>query len=567
MKKNVPGKILTLFFLFAALSLEAETADGVFPKENADAATPIWRQAPGGAVMGVPTIQVGTVVAVLDGGHLKAYTLEGTPLWDYYAQGALIPYVTRAREGTCYICRTDGTLIAVNRSGRELWQLKTGAISTPVVTGWDGRIFVTTEDKIRCYTASGYLLWTVELEHKSVSGPFLTTGGGITAALENGTLLQISPFGKGETRQLGEAPAAIIPVNSGTLVLQKNGAVRLFPADPPHAPAKALGSLRGTPLGGVSRGNMAAVLLANGSVAQLSLANGRQQWSTDSHIRGSDIKSPDDFSMLWDERGIYVFSMKGASGFSNDGRRLWLLRLSGASSIPALSDEGTLFSGGVDWIIYAYKVENRSLPVRNSLYGPAPQGSYGLADPPPSPWSDDYLRFNETQMADEMKRLTVLIQEGRVGEEETAYAGYLREIAGSAMNPQTSQTHPPVHVKHRSEAARLLGYFCSLETIPFLADLYIRDYDPTVKSAAAEAIGRIGTDPEGIALRAFAKAITASTRDEQVLTATALAIGSLCRFSGPPLSDSGVKLLGILERDFMPAKARAQAKREIASMR
>jgi outer membrane protein assembly factor BamB len=95
----------------------------------------------------------------------------------------------------------------------------------------------------------------------------------------------------------------------------------------------------------------------------------------------------------------------------------------------------------------------------------------------------------------------------------------------------------------------------------------MKDYDPSVKSAAAEAIGRIGTDPEGIALRAFAQAITASTRDEQILTATAMAIGSLCRFSGPPLSDSGVKLLGIIERDFMPAKARAQARRETASMR
>jgi outer membrane protein assembly factor BamB len=567
MKKTLQQRLVLFFLFIVPFRIAAETADGDFPQENAGAVIPVWRQAPGGAVMGVPTIQVGTVVAVLDGGHLKAYTLEGVPLWDYYARGALIPYVTRAREGTCYICRTDGTLIAVNRSGRELWQLKTGPISAPVVSGWDGRIFVTTEDTIRCYTASGYLLWSRALEHKIISGPFLGSTGGITAALENGELLELNPFGRAENRYIGEKPAAVIPVNNGTLVLLTNGTIRLFRSDPPNSPARTVGNIRGTPLGGVSRGNMAAVLLSNGSVAQISLVNGRQQWSTGSHIREGDIKSSGDFSMLWDERGIYVFSVKGACGFSNDGRRLWLLRLNGASSIPALSDEGTLFSGGVDWIIYAYKVENRSLPVRNSLYGPAPEGNYGLANPPPSPWSDSYFRFNETQMGEELQRLTVLIHEGRLGEEETAYTGYLREIAGSAMNPQSSQTHPPVHVKHRAEAARLLGYFCSLETIPFLAELYLKDYDPSVKSAAAEAIGRIGTDPGGIALRAFAQAITASTRDEQVLTATAGAIGSLCRFSGPPLSDSGVKLLGMLERDFMPAKARAQARRETASLR
>jgi outer membrane protein assembly factor BamB len=88
-----------------------------------------------------------------------------------------------------------------------------------------------------------------------------------------------------------------------------------------------------------------------------------------------------------------------------------------------------------------------------------------------------------------------------------------------------------------------------------------------VRTAAAEAIGRIGTDPEGIALMAFSKTINAANRDERVLRSVAAAIGSLCRFSGPPLSDSGLKLLGIMERDFMPAAVRAQARQEIASLR
>ena len=565
--KNMTKKIVVILLVLFSPLLNGETATGTFPKETENAATPIWRQAPGGKLLGTPTVQAGTVVAVMDGGTLKAYTLEGKPLWNYHAKSPrLIPFVSRNREGTSYICRADGTLIAVNRAGRELWQIKTGPITSPVVTGWDGRIFVTTEQKICCYTASGYLLWNKDLERKTLSGPFLNGKGGIVAALEGGELLELDPFSKAISRSIGETPAAIVTINNGTLVLLKGGGLKTFVTGS-NVPGKSIGKLRGTPLGGVSRGNNAAILLTNGQVVQISLTNGRQQWNGASHIKNSEIKTPSDFSMLWDERGIFVFSQSGATGFSTAGKRMWVLTIQGASSIPALGDEGTLFSSGNDWILYAYKVENRKVIRQESLYGPAPEGNYGLGNLAPSPWAGDFDRFQETRMNEELQNLSSLIKNGHIGENEKNYAAYLREIAGASMSPQSSKVRPPVHVRHRAEAARLIGYFGSRETIPFLAELYLKDPDPSVKAAAAEAIGRIGTDPDGIALEAFARTITAANRDEQILSATASAIGSLCRFSGPPLSDTGVRLLTIIESDFMPARARAQAKREIADLR
>jgi len=559
------ARAITLLFI-CSLPCFAETAEGTFPKEFANAATPIWRHAPGGALLGVPAIQAGSVIAVLDGGHLKAYSLEGKPLWDYWARSPrLVPYVSRNREGTCYICRADGTFIAVNRVGRELWQLKTGPITAPAVSGWDGRVFVTTEKKISCYTAAGYLLWDRGLAEKVVSGPFLTGAGGITAALNGGELLELSPFGKAISRHIGETPAAIIPASEGTVALLRNGSLKFFKQNSETA-ARNIGTVRGTPLGGVSRGDSIALLLANGNVVLVSLSSGRQQWSGASHIKNREIRNAGDFSLLWDERGIYVFTQLGATGFSSAGRRLWVMRLNGASSIPVLDDNGTLFSGGKDWILYAYKVENRTLTRNESIYGPAPDGDYGLGSPPPSPWANDYDRFYENRLNQELDNLSTVIKDGKIGENELVYAAYLREISGSSLNPQTSRVRPPVQVQHRSLAARLLGYFGSRETISFLAELYLKDPDPAVKTAAAEAIGRIGTDPDGIALRAFSQMITAASRDEQVLSATAAAIGSLCRFSGPPLSESGIRLLGFIEREFMPSRARAQAKQEIASL-
>ena len=99
---------------------------------------------------------------------------------------------------------------------------------------------------------------------------------------------------------------------------------------------------------------------------------------------------------------------------------------------------------------------------------------------------------------------------------------------------------------------------------------FIKSVSPSrTRAAAAVAIGRIGVDPEGLALRAFENAVHApnAMKDETVLTAVASATGALCRFSGPPLSDAGVRLLTILSADDKPPITRRQAQREIRSLR
>ncbi|MDR2048058.1 MAG: PQQ-binding-like beta-propeller repeat protein [Treponema sp.] len=571
--------LAAFFFCF---SLNAETAEGVFPEELGDAAKPVWRMALGGAVTGIPTIQAGTVVVVLDGGHIRAYTLDGKPLWDYYAKGKLAPYVSRSREGTCYIYRTDGTLIAVNRAGRELWQLKpersaaAGAaieaaleLSAPIISGWDGRIFVARGRRLYCYTAAGYRLWKVDLEHTPVLGPIPDKSGGFVMALENGDLAALSHSGSVSIRPLGEVPAVLAPMEGGVLAFFKNGSTaflaaggtvrRAGPANPSGLP-----NLGGTPIGGIALGNQAAAVLSGGKVVCMSVNDGKLLWTGESHIRNGDSSSG--LKMLYDERGIYVLTQEGATGFTPDGRRLWTLRIRGAASVPAFSGEGTLYSGGSDWILYAYKLEERVLRERNSLYGPLPEGSYGLGNPPPSPWAGYDYNYGESLLTEKFAEITESIHAGNIGDNEEAYTAYLMEAAGSSMSPAASLFRPLVHVRYRAEAARLLGYIGSRETITFLSGLFGKDPDPTVKAAAAEAIGRIGVDPDGIALRAFAQAAV-QTREEQVLTAMAAAIGSLCRFSGPPLSESGIRLLNILGNDIMPGRTRAQVRQELDRLR
>lgn len=583
---RAPVLLVLAALVLAIPSVYAETAEGIFSGDTAGPAMPVWRTALGGAITGIPSVQAGSVAVVLDGGHIKTFTLAGKTLWDYYAGGKLAPYVTRSREGTCYIYGTDGTLIAVNRAGRELWKIKPGAggehaasqtvpLSAPVLSGWDGRIFVPAGRNIFCYTASGTRLWSVDLGQTPVTGPVLDASGGLVMALDNGNLAEISPFGGMWTIALGETPSALVPMEGGTLVLFRSGRPRFFrniqsPKDEKRAARvpvlESLPDLGGTPAGGTARGGNAAVLLSGGKLVLFSVRDGKIYWSVDTHVKSGELTSGTygSLEMVWNEDGIYIFTVGGASGFTPEGKRMWLFRIKGAASLPVLSEDGVLYSGGSDWILYAYRLEERVLKRRHMIYGPLPPGNYGLADPRPSPWA---AFTGDALFQSLLAEITGRIAAGTIAEDEAAYTAFLMEAAGCLMGPAASLTRPPVQARGRAEAARLLGCIGSRDTIGFLSALFVKDPDPLVKSAAAQAIGRIGVDPGGTALSVFQAAAASSVRDERVLTAVAEAAGSLCRFSGPPLTDTGARLLALLGHDSMPPRTKMTARKELASLR
>ncbi|MDR1287729.1 MAG: PQQ-binding-like beta-propeller repeat protein [Treponema sp.] len=586
MRRGVfPGRFAlleALLFMPFLLSAQNPGRTGGGPSS----ADPIWRQALGGEVTGLPAAQVHSAVVVLDGGNIKAYSDGGRPLWTYSARGKLSPYVARSREGTCYISRTNGTFISVNRAGRELWRAYPGGpLSGNAVPGWDGRIYVPTEKRISCYTASGCLLWRRDLAAGISLSPRLDQNGGILAVLENGDLIRADPFGRIFSRRLSEVPRAVLsmalPGETGnsetwgrTLILYGNGRVEMLdPARPGGAPY-TFPRLPSPPLAAASRENMAAAVLQNGEVILVSGTDGGFIWTGKSHLAmdaaGRTGDGGENIVMLYDERGVYVLSKSGATGFTEDGRRLWYIHLEGAAAVPAFGDEGVLYSGGADWILYAYKLEDRVREKRESLYGPLPGGSYGTGNPPPSSWADDHFRFEEESLEREFNRIEAALEAGELGENELEYTAYLMEAAGSSadlLGP--AKARPPVQVRYRVRALRLLSVFGSSEIIPFLVNVFTRDGEAPVKAAAAAAIGAIGLDPGGNALRVFAAAVYSPVilREEQVLAAIASACGALCRFSGPPLSDTGVKILTALSGDTTPSSVRVIARRELDTLR
>jgi outer membrane protein assembly factor BamB len=528
----------------------------------------LWRQAAGGTVIGALSVHPQSVAAALDSGVVKAYSGSGELQWSYFVRQGLCPYITQSRQGITFICSADGSLIALNRAGRELWKADAGgALSGPIVTGWDGRVFVPVAEKVSCYTSSGTRLWVCELGSGIRTGPVLDQDGYIALALGNGELISINPFGAVQSCKLPSVPAVLAPMEDCILALYGNGNILRINFPIEDSVPLPFPGLTARPLAATAKGNRAAVFLADGQAALIDGNDGKALWTAGSFIRPqADEKA----ELIFDQRGIYALSASGAASFTADGKLLWFANLENASGVPAFGDDGVLYSGGKDWVLNAWKIEERALNQKHNLYGPAPPASYGTGNPPPSIYARVIGRFYETTVRMELDMIQKGISAGKVGGNELDWLAYLMETADGGYRPGASNSREPrAVISQRILALQLLSRIGSIETIPWLVSFFRKESEPLVKAAAAQAIGGIGIDPEGRAVQEFMNTVRAGNpvHNEQLFIAITAAAGALCRFSGPPLYDTGFQLLDLLNNPGQPPFVRRQAQNELDSLK
>jgi outer membrane protein assembly factor BamB len=402
--------------------------------------------------------------------------------------------------------------------------------------------------------------------------PVLDQDGGILTVLESAILLRLGPFGEVQTLYLSAVPRVIAPLGypeggGRVLIFYHNGGLELADfrsADFSRGP-RSLPRLEDRPLAAAGWGLEAAVLLNTGRLLGLDGLSGEILWSAENPIPPAEGEAP---ALIFEERGIYLLSRSAAAGFTGKGEELWRLDLGKTSTVPGFGDDGLLYSGGTDWILNAFRMEDRVRRLPLSMYGPPPEGNYGAGAPPPSSWTGHPLRWEEALLEEELRRIRQDIAQGRVGEREIEYTAYLMENISAGRDMENPRPRPLVQLKHRVRSLQLLALIGSRDTVPFLARIFEEDREPAVKAAAAAAIGASGQDKLGNALRVFSGAVfkTGFPEDDQTLLAVASATGALCRFSGPPLSEGGIRILSALNSPDRSNLVRSRARRELESL-
>ena len=585
----ISGFFFTVFLLFGfsspcSLSAQTGTITAASIAAMPVGTNPAWNRDVGAPVIGQPYLQVESAVLAGSTGGIKSFYMTGTTVWDFDPEEKLTPYIARSIEGATYISDSAGYFRAVNRIGRELWRIN---LEKPMdfkpVVGWDGRIFIPVGSQIHCRTGAGYSLWVQELGSPITVAPVLDRSGGIATVLQNREFVRISPYSALDRVRLDRQPLLIVSVKSTSeesyvlfysagetekIVFNENGSAgrRLTRYTFPSLPMLAVSV--------VGREDRFAVTLADGRVQCINIS-GNLLWSDNSHEsaieKGSGNLALNGTDMIFDERGIYVLSTKGTTGFASDGRRRFIFKFEEAASMPSLSDEGLLYVPRRDNHLYVYKLDSKPRTAQRSrFYGYEPEGNYGLGSPPPSPWAIDDFRYDSNEQNRMLHQIEAAVNSGQIGEDEPVYTAYLHEMIGFFLNdPHYSRVRPKVNPVQRVYLIRLLGRIGSRDTVPFLWHIFDRDEEPSIKAACAEAIGRIGVDITGRTFVSFNFFLTPNnpTRDPQLLMSATSAIAALCRFSGPPLSHQGILLLRYFSNlTWAPNIIKNQIKNEIDAL-
>lgn len=540
------GFFLLLFFVFFEF----------LPSSYAQEFTtsPTWREALGAKIIGEPTSQASSVVILCDDGTVRCFSHTGKPLWTFDSHSKLLPFVSRAPDGSTYVMSQERFLIALNRAGRKLWSIPLAApLQGPIQFGWDGRLFIPLPDRVLCFTAGGFQLWERKLPFPLRGELVPDSQGGVLGMTEGATLIRLSAQGKVEQYSCDSSPCLVFslpPEKQDSWrggVYYHNGTGEIIGGGKRVGPLPALSA---PPIHAKEQQGKLALFLENGKVVLFNLETHTLLWEgavpfyqretgrkegASSGIAGTESR------LLFDERGVYYLSRTGAVGFTPTGQRLWQLTLKGASSLPAFSDEGILYAGGTDWILYAYKIEERVRSRTFSLYGPFPEGSYGFAVPSRGTHFMYPFDTEEAMLQAKLKEIQEAIQNTSIGEKERDYYEILCFIAEGTV-PAGWQ---PISLFYRLQALTMLGTFGSRELIPFLANLVQKETESLVIAQALTAIATIGSDPFGYAMGAFRYLLSRPFlyRNEQLASSLANAIYKLCLFSGPPLSVEGIHLL------------------------
>lgn len=436
----------------------------------------------------------------------------------------------------------DGSLLLVNRAGMEVYRVRPGGrTELPAAFGADGRFFVAADARLLAYSAGGRRLWSVDLPSRAALGPrvrFLSGGGTrVAVALPDGSVREYDEYGLAcvETES-GQGVAVLSHLGDDLLILGRDGSASIRDGEGVERSRVRMGSAA---LAAQGDGDRAWILFPRGLVARLS-ADGKLGPTIDAGV-------PDARDLKVFPSRVLVLGPRGVASLSKEGQVFRDLALRNAPRLPAATASGLVVSAGEDWILYAYRFErNLGDPPRPLLGAPDFQAIRARADEEAF-WNPDFR--GDDGILKELRRIEKSSESASIGTDEADALGFCCAVAlgygvrepsvyGGAAPPGPR----PSSALPRATACDILGALGSPRAVPALTEVYLRDPDPFVRASAAWALGAIGLDPTGQALRAFQGAADREFfLDERGALATLDAVEGIYRGMGELSDASGVR--------------------------
>lgn len=511
---------------------------------------PLFRFPLGGVASSGPVLSGKRLWVLSDSKVLYSITTEGVASGKRSFPSRHIPFMLADPYERLAIVDDDNSLSLLNKAGQEVWKtsLKAKPAFSPFFSG-DGCLFVPFDKGISAYAPNGRELWRKSFSSGLSASPLPGPGGGPLLALKDGSIHLFSAYGGLVKSATFSAPAAFLTCNQYSILaaLQDNSLVIMdsglgsgpsgsFPVIKLAAKAVAAASAK----------SMHFVLDSGGNILAVD-SLGNKLWQLQSGVPfGTPFGVPfglasDPAKLLAFEERLILLSDSIVRSYGMDGSFYRELKLKSSAGFPVISESGTVFTGGKDWILYAYKFElpqkAMALPKANAL-------SLAIIEEAAKEeafWSLEPYSNDSAQK--KLANIEKLLKSGTIEDDLASAKAYCAAIALGKMHAPLGMGAAkiealPSGVLARTKACELLGMMGCPDAVPFLADVFLYDKEAVVKIAAADAISMIGLDPEGMALGAFAFSTEKSLDDRTAISiinailALYRANGSLDDFSG-----------------------------------
>jgi outer membrane protein assembly factor BamB len=520
-----PRALLLALLIAGSGGLGAQsTADGPGASEHLR-----WRYVSGGQINGKPALdhRGGVYVASADRA-LYALLPSGYEKWHLDLGGRPSASPVIAYDGSIYVGTERGQLLAVAPNGRLRWRFRAG--SGPCLTpalGRRGNIYLPAGGGLLyALDYAGREQWRFQARADLAASPAVAEDGTIYFCSQDRRLYALTAAGEKLWEQALDEEGGVPALGPGGIVVVAAAGIRAFSAAGSLLWHYGIPARTADP---VIRGD--GVILAgaeNGKLYALDTA-GEQLWvrTLGEPIRRAAAVAGDG-SLFVAAAGGRVFALTGA------GRVQWVFRAKQDPGPPALAEDGTVYAGAQDWILYSLTGGHGGPDKREDawpllFHDRQHSGrSNGLADLD----GPAAMALRELAAADSLAlkyRAVSDIEEYMRGERylgvhvsiceeilaDLATAGTVRR---SLLHGRLVNDYPPL----RAASCRVLGELATDGAREVLVRILEEDSDRNVRLEALAALAAIGPDPGGKALNAVAGALAAPAGDSELFVLSAL---------------------------------------------